>query len=56
MGRRADAAAQFEEAERMQKERQPAYPRLYSVPGFWYCDLLLDQGRDPEVRRQPVGP
>lgn len=50
LGRRKEAAAQFEEAERMQKERQPAYPRLYSLAGFLYCDLLLDQGRDAEVR------
>ena len=51
-GLREDAAAQFEEAERMQKERQPAYPRLYSLQGFRYCDLLLDQGRDAEVRKR----
>jgi hypothetical protein len=25
----------------MQQERQPDYPRLYSVQGFRYCDLLL---------------
>ena len=36
----------------MQKERQPAYPRLYSLQGFQYCDLLLDQGRDAEVRER----
>jgi tetratricopeptide (TPR) repeat protein len=51
-GLREDAAAQFEEAERMQKAWQPAYPRLYSFPGFQYCDLLLDQGRDAEVRER----
>jgi tetratricopeptide (TPR) repeat protein len=52
LGRSEEAAAQFEEAEQMQKERQPAYPRLYSVQGFQYCDLLLDQGRDAEVRER----
>ena len=52
MGLRDEAAAQFEEAERMQKERQPAYPLLYSLRGFRYCDLLLDQGRDAEVRER----
>jgi hypothetical protein len=31
----------FREAELMQAERQPHYPRLYSVSGFRYCDLLL---------------
>jgi len=25
----------------MQAERQPQYPRLYSLRGFCYCDLLL---------------
>jgi hypothetical protein len=52
MGLREEAAAQFEKAESMQKERQPAYPRLYSLQGFRYCDLLLDQGRDAEVRER----
>jgi nucleoside phosphorylase/tetratricopeptide (TPR) repeat protein len=51
-GLREEAAAQFEEAEWMQKKRQPANPRLYSLPGFQYCDLLLDQGRDAEVRER----
>jgi tetratricopeptide (TPR) repeat protein len=49
MGLREDAATQFEEAERMQKERQPDYPWLSSLQGFQYCDFLLDQGRDAEV-------
>ena len=35
------ALALFREAEAMQRERQPDYPRLYSLPGFRYCDLLL---------------
>ena len=40
-GRRPEAEARFREAEQMQAERQPAYPLLYSVQGFQYCDLLL---------------
>ena len=52
LGRRDEAATQFEEAERMQEELEPAYPRLYSLRGFRYCDLLLDQGRDAEVRER----
>ena len=40
-GRRAEAEARFREAEQMQAEDQPAYPLLYSLPGFRYCDLLL---------------
>ena len=50
MGLRDEAAEQFEEAEQMQKEREAAYPLLYALQGFLYCDLLLDQGRDAEVR------
>lgn len=40
-GRRAEAEALFREAEQMQAEDQPAYPLLYSLRGFRYCDLLL---------------
>lgn len=40
-GRRDEALARFREAEAMQAERQPGYPRLYSVQGFRYCDFLL---------------
>ncbi len=40
-GRRAEAEARFREAEEMQAESQPAYPMLYSLRGFRYCDLLL---------------
>ncbi len=36
----AAAQALFEEAERMQAERQPGHPRLYSLQGYRYCDLL----------------
>jgi len=43
------AATLFAEAERMQAERQPSLPRLYSLPGYRYCDLLLNQGRPTEL-------
>lgn len=33
----------FAEAEGMQEESQPQYSLLYSLPGYRYCDLLLDQ-------------
>jgi tetratricopeptide (TPR) repeat protein/anti-sigma regulatory factor (Ser/Thr protein kinase) len=52
MGLRAEAAVYFQEAERMQRESQPAYPLLDSLWGFRYCDLLLDEGRDAEVRER----
>jgi hypothetical protein len=40
-GRRAEAKTRFREAEERQAKRQPAYPLLYSLWGFRYCDLLL---------------
>ncbi|MEO0433896.1 MAG: hypothetical protein AAF151_19600 [Cyanobacteria bacterium J06656_5] len=33
----------FREAEALQAERQPQYPLIYSLPGFCYCDLLLER-------------
>jgi tetratricopeptide (TPR) repeat protein len=42
-GRREESAAAFREAEALQAEWQPEYPRLYSLWGFRYCDLLLGQ-------------
>jgi hypothetical protein len=40
-GRRAEARDLFEDAEARQAAEQPKYPRIYSVGGFRYCDLLL---------------
>lgn len=40
-GRRDEAEVLFREAGRIQVERRPAYPLLYSLWGFRYCDLLL---------------
>ena len=40
-GQRESALARFREAEALQAERQPEYPRLYSPQGFRYCALLL---------------
>jgi tetratricopeptide (TPR) repeat protein len=40
-GRWEESAAAFRTAEAMQAERQPQYPRLYSLQGYQYCDLLL---------------
>jgi tetratricopeptide (TPR) repeat protein len=48
-GDTAAALALFREAEQLQQEDQPSYPRLYSMPGFRYCDLLLAQGSTAEV-------
>ncbi|MDX1998257.1 MAG: TIR domain-containing protein [Thermoanaerobaculia bacterium] len=40
-GQWQESAAAFHGAEAIQAEWQPEYPRLYSVRGFRYCDLLL---------------
>ncbi len=40
-GRRDVSLLRFREAEAMQASSRPKYPLLYSVQGFWYCDLLL---------------
>ena len=39
-----EAESLFQEAERMQSDRQPEYPLLYSMRGYRYCDLLLGRG------------
>ena len=46
-GRWEESASSFREAEAMQAEMQPHYPRLYSVQGYRYCDLLLGRA-EPE--------
>ena len=57
---RAEAGGLFAEAERMQKERQPQSPLLYSVQGFRYCDWLLAPAEGAAwaalLRRRSVGP
>jgi tetratricopeptide (TPR) repeat protein len=40
-GRVDEAEALFVDAEKMQAERQPDFPLLYSLGGGRYCDLLL---------------
>ncbi len=51
-GRIAEAEALFEEAEKIQQEFQPGFPILYSLQGYQYCDLLIDQGKYDEVRER----
>ena len=48
-GRMAKAENTYREAEAMQKQDQPAFPILYSLRGFLFCDLLLDLGKYAEV-------
>ncbi|WP_338844511.1 metallophosphoesterase [Massilia sp. W12] len=42
-GDSASAVRLMQEAERLQVEMQPAYPLLFSVRGFQYCEILLAQ-------------
>ena len=51
-GELAESHALFAEAEKMQQEDQPEYDRLFSLPGFQYCDLLLAGGAWPEVHER----
>jgi tetratricopeptide (TPR) repeat protein len=44
-GRRREAGARFREGELLQAKHHPDHPLLFSMWGFWYCDLLLS---DPE--------
>ena len=46
------ARALFEEAEALQKEREPDLPQLYSLQGYRYCDLLLSLGEWAEVAQR----
>jgi tetratricopeptide (TPR) repeat protein len=47
-----EARRLFEEAERMQQERQPEYQYLYSLQGYRYCDLLISLGKYAEVKER----
>jgi tetratricopeptide (TPR) repeat protein len=46
-GQWEESAEAFREAEALQAERQSRYPRLHSLWGYRYCDLLLSRG-EPE--------
>ncbi len=54
-GRRAEAEARFREVEQMQAKRLPAYPLLFSLSGFQYCDLLLTEAERAAWRRVVSG-
>jgi len=48
-GQWQEAEELFREAEEIQKKSQPAFHFLYSLQGFRFCNLLLEQGKDREV-------
>jgi hypothetical protein len=47
----AAALEQFKAAEKIQAERQPEFPWLYSLSSFHYCALLLDQATNTAARK-----
>lgn len=51
-GQPEEALLLFEEAEAMKRERQPEICFLYSLPGYWYCDLLIVFGSWEEVLKR----
>jgi hypothetical protein len=51
-GELSKALELFQAAERLQQEHQPKFPRLYSLPGFQYCDCLLAQGEAEAVLKR----
>jgi tetratricopeptide (TPR) repeat protein len=51
-GRWKESAETFQEAEALQAENQPEYPRLYALRGYRYCELLLSR-EEPEDRPFP---
>jgi tetratricopeptide (TPR) repeat protein len=48
----AEARHQFEEAESLQEHYDPYRQILFSVRGYQYCDLLMDERRTDEVLRR----
>jgi tetratricopeptide (TPR) repeat protein len=51
-GLMSESEAAFREAENIQKRMQPQFPLLYSVSGFQFCTLLLDQNKYKEVQNR----
>jgi hypothetical protein len=51
-GRRAEAKEAFLNSELLQQQVDAEFPLLYSLRGYYYCDLLLAAGEWGEVRRR----
>ena len=52
LGRRTDAILAFRDAEAILVTYDPQAKFLYSAGAFWYCDLLLAEGKTQEVRER----
>lgn len=53
-GEESEASQWFRDAEALQKKMQPTFPYLYSIQGFRFCDLLLQQGRYKETIKRTI--
>ena len=53
-GSQSEAESLFCEADGMQKNRQPECPMVYTLQGFYYCDLLLNQRKYQEVQSRAL--
>lgn len=51
LGELDNAINAFRDAEAMQRSRGPDMPLLSSLPGFQYCDLLLELGRFEDAKQ-----
>ena len=53
-GQREEAEHLFADAERRQQKSDPSHRLLYSMGGYWYCDLLLSKGNCAAARDRAV--
>lgn len=51
-GKKKEVSILLRKAEKLRKEMQPRFPRLCSLPGFYYCELLLARGEVQEVQER----
>lgn len=49
LGETIQSREAFEKAEKLEAGREGGQSKLYSLPGKYYCDLLLEQARDKSV-------
>ena len=49
LGQIGEATAEFDEAARAQEGEFPSEPLLWAIPGFRYCEFLIDMGRSGDA-------
>jgi len=50
-GAKTEAEKWFREAEAKQKQSQPQFPFLYGLPGYQFCDLLLENQSPGQAKK-----